>query len=104
MSQLDTQVHQETPGAPAGRKSGEAGGGIALAGKRFHFIGAGGIGMSGLAQLLIKHRAIVAGSDQMPSEVVTGLCRMGADIRIGHADENLDPRTDAVVISAAITQ
>jgi len=104
MSQLDTQVHQEMPDAPAGRKSGEAGGGIALAGKRFHFIGAGGIGMSGLAQLLIKHRAIVAGSDQMLSEVVTGLCRMGADIRIGHVEENLDPRTDAVVISAAITE
>jgi len=106
MSQLDTQVHQEIPlaNAPAGRKSGEAGDGIALAGKRFHFIGAGGIGMSGLAQLLIKHRAIVAGSDQAASEVVTGLCRMGADIKIGHADENLDPRTDAVVISAAITQ
>lgn len=104
MSQLDTQVRQGMPDAPAGRKSGEAGGTIALAGKRFHFIGAGGIGMSGLAQLLIKHRAVVAGSDQMPSEVVTGLCRMGADIRIGHAGENLDPRTDAVVISAAITQ
>jgi len=73
-----------------------------LAGVRFHFIGAGGIGMSGLAQLLMKNEAIVAGSDQMPSEVVNSLCRMGADIKVGHRVENLSAETDAVVISAAI--
>ena len=73
-----------------------------LAGARFHFIGAGGIGMSGLAQLLMKNKAFVAGSDQMPGEVVDSLCRMGADIKIGHHTENLSPETDAVVISAAI--
>jgi UDP-N-acetylmuramate--alanine ligase len=73
-----------------------------LAGVRFHFIGAGGIGMSGLAQLLMKNEAIVAGSDQMPSEVVDNLCRMGADIKVGHRAENLSTETDAVVISAAI--
>ena len=43
---------------------------LVLAGTRFHFIGAGGIGMSGLAQLMVKHNAIVAGSDQMASDVV----------------------------------
>ena len=73
-----------------------------LAGVRFHFIGAGGIGMSGLAQLLMKNEAIVAGSDQMPSEVVNSLCRMGANIKVGHRAENLSTETDAVVISAAI--
>ena len=75
-----------------------------LEGKRFHFIGAGGIGMSGLAQLLIKNKAVVAGSDQMPSEVTDNLRRIGADIRIGHKIENLSPETDAVVISAAIRE
>ncbi|MDH4241717.1 MAG: hypothetical protein OEW48_19325, partial [Phycisphaerae bacterium] len=34
-----------------------------LAGKRLHFIGAGGVGMSGLARLLIKNHAFVTGSD-----------------------------------------
>ncbi len=73
-----------------------------LAGKRFHFIGAGGVGMSGLARLLLKNSAAVAGSDQEPSEVTDNLCSIGADIRIGHKAENLRPQTDAVVISAAI--
>jgi UDP-N-acetylmuramate--alanine ligase len=73
-----------------------------LAGQRFHFIGAGGIGMSGLAQLLMKNEAFVAGSDQEPSEVVDNLCRTGADIKVGHRAENLGTETDAVVISAAI--
>ena len=77
---------------------------LGLAGKRFHFIGAGGIGMSGLAQLLMKNKAAVAGSDQTPSEVVDSLRRMGADIKIGHNAENLSPQTDAVVISAAVKQ
>ena len=77
---------------------------LELAGKRFHFIGAGGIGMSGLAQLLMKNKAIVAGSDEMPSEVTDKLRQSGADIRIGHNAGNLSPQTDAVVISAAITE
>ena len=77
---------------------------LELAGKKFHFIGAGGIGMSGLAQLLMNNHALVAGSDQMPSEVTEHLCRMGANIRIGHDAENLNPETDAVVVSAAIKE
>ncbi|MHC4172687.1 MAG: UDP-N-acetylmuramate--L-alanine ligase [Planctomycetota bacterium] len=77
---------------------------LSLAGKKFHLIGAGGIGMSGLAQLLMKNNAIVAGSDQMPSDVITALRQMGADIKIGHSAENLSPETDAVVISAAVNE
>lgn len=77
---------------------------VSVAGKRFHFIGAGGIGMSGLAQLLIKHSGIVSGSDQMASDVTEKLCEIGADIKIGHKEHNLDPATDAVVISAAIKE
>jgi UDP-N-acetylmuramate--alanine ligase len=75
-----------------------------LVGVKFHFIGAGGIGMSGLALLMMKNKAIIAGSDQTPSEVVESLNRAGADIRIGHKGENLSPETDAVVISAAIRE
>jgi UDP-N-acetylmuramate--alanine ligase len=76
---------------------------LKLAGKRFHFIGAGGIGMSGLAHLLIKNKAIVTGSDQTESAVITKLCNLGAGIRIGHNTKKL-PKTDAVVISAAIKE
>jgi len=75
-----------------------------LEGVRFHFIGAGGIGMSGLAQLLIKNKAIVSGSDQCDSENVIHLRRAGADIRIGHDSRHLSGETDAVVISAAIKE
>jgi len=75
-----------------------------LAGKRFHFIGAGGIGMSGLAALLVKHKSKVSGSDQTGGVVIDRLCQWGADIKIGHKEHNLDPATDAVVISAAIRE
>lgn len=77
---------------------------LELAGKKFHFIGAGGVGMSGLAQLLMNNHAIVAGSDQIPTEVTDHLNQIGADIKIGHNAENLSPATDAVVISAAIKE
>ncbi len=77
---------------------------VDVAGKKIHFIGAGGIGMSGLAQLLMKHKAAVTGSDQTPSEVVERLCQLGADIKIGHSDQNLRSDTDAVVISAAVKE
>ncbi len=77
---------------------------IMVAGKRFHLIGAGGVGMSGLAVLLMKNNAIVTGSDQTPTQVTKHLCGLGADIKIGHNAANLDPETDAVVISAAITE
>jgi len=73
-------------------------------GMRFHFIGVGGIGMSGLAQLLMKHEAIVTGSDQTLSDVIYGLRLKGADIKIGHRARNLALGTNAVVISAAIKE
>ncbi len=73
-------------------------------GMRFHFIGAGGVGMSGLAQLLMKHEAIVTGSDQTLSDVIDGLRLRGADIKIGHRARNLALGTNAVVISAAIKE
>ncbi len=77
---------------------------VSVAGKKFHFIGAGGIGMSGLAQLLMKNKAIVTGSDQTASGIIDKLCQLGADIKIGHNAANLNPKTDAVVISAAIKE
>jgi len=73
-----------------------------LAGKKYHLIGAGGIGMSGLARILLNNAAVVTGSDQMPTEVTEQLCRLGADLKTGHNPDNIDDNIDAVVISAAI--
>jgi UDP-N-acetylmuramate--alanine ligase len=73
-----------------------------VSGRRFHFIGAGGIGMSGLAQILMRNRAVVTGSDQTESSVAVALRQLGADIKIGHSHDNLSTEADAVVISAAI--
>jgi len=77
---------------------------VNIAGRRFHFIGAGGIGMSGLAQLLMKNNATVTGSDQLSSSAIDNLRQSGADIKIGHNERHLDPQTDSVVISAAIKE
>jgi UDP-N-acetylmuramate--alanine ligase len=73
-------------------------------GMRFHFIGVGGIGMSGLAKILIKNKAFVSGSDQSDNPVISKLQKLGADIKIGHKEHNFDERTDTVVISAAIRE
>ena len=71
---------------------------------KYHFIGIGGIGMSGLAKLLIKNGSTVTGSDQEDSEVVENLRNLGASVKIGHSRENIDLTIKAVVISAAIKE
>jgi UDP-N-acetylmuramate--alanine ligase len=71
---------------------------------KYHFIGIGGIGMSGLAKLLIRNGCAVTGSDQEETEVVVNLRNMGSDIKIGHSAENVTLPVEAVVISAAIKE
>jgi len=73
-----------------------------VAGMRFHFVGIGGVGMSGLAQFLLEKHAIVSGSDRAASAVTERLAQLGADIHIGHDQANLSDPIDAVVVSAAI--
>jgi len=75
-----------------------------FAGRRFHFIGIGGIGMSGLAKLLVKNQAIVSGSDMNASAVTDMLSAAGADITIGHESTVIPQDTEGVVISAAIKE
>ncbi|MHC4623501.1 MAG: UDP-N-acetylmuramate--L-alanine ligase [Planctomycetota bacterium] len=77
---------------------------LSVAGMKFHFIGAGGVGMSGLAKILLKNQAAVTGSDLTDTPVTEMLRSIGADVRIGHDAANLDSLTDAVVISAAIRE
>ena len=73
-----------------------------VAGSRFHFIGIGGVGMSGLARFLVGKHAIVTGSDQNATAATSHLADLGVDVHVGHAAENLDPETQAVVVSAAV--
>ena len=75
-----------------------------IVGARFHFIGVGGVGMSGLAQFLIEKHAIVTGSDQAGGAATARLARGGARIHIGHRAENIGPDTEIVVVSAAVRQ
>ena len=77
---------------------------LKIAGARYHFIGAGGVGMSGLARFLIEKKAIVTGSDQTSGAATSRLNGLGAKIHAGHSADYLDPGTDVVVISAAIQE
>ncbi len=71
-------------------------------GQTYHFIGAGGIGMSGLAKMLLKNGIKVSGSDMVDSQIVKSLQNLGANISIGHCAENISSSVSAVVASAAI--
>ncbi len=68
----------------------------------YHFIAIGGIGMSGLANILIERGATVSGSDVAHNYVTKSLEKAGAKIHIGHAAENIPPSA-IVVYSTAIT-
>ncbi len=69
---------------------------------RFHFIGIGGVGMSGLAELLNNMGASVSGSDLSENEHVVRLKNLGVTVYQGHSKSNLTPDTDCVVYSSAI--
>lgn len=68
---------------------------------KIHFVGIGGIGMSGIAEVLLSSGYIVSGSDMADSPNVKKLKKMGAEIYIGHKEENLNNVT-AVVFSSAV--
>ncbi|MCI0498142.1 MAG: UDP-N-acetylmuramate--L-alanine ligase [Planctomycetales bacterium] len=74
-----------------------------ITGKKYHFIGIGGIGTSGLAKVLMKNGAVISGSDMSDSPVIEQLCAHGAAVTLGHSPDNIPPDTNEVVISAAIT-
>ncbi len=74
-----------------------------LIGKRVHFIGIGGAGMSGLARISLSHGIHVSGSDAKDSSVVKALQALGARISTSHHAENVEG-ADLVVYSTAISQ
>lgn len=73
-----------------------------LSRSKFHFIGIGGIGMSGLAELLHNMGAHITGSDSSENDQVQKLKNMGIKIFKGHQKENVG-FVDTVVYSSAIT-
>lgn len=86
------------------RPSAEAG--FKLANQRFHLIGIGGCGMSGLARMLASRGAIVTGTDNAPSPVTASLKAFNAPTPISVATEQgpgaLPDDIDLVIASAAI--
>jgi UDP-N-acetylmuramate--alanine ligase len=73
--------------------------------KRIHFVGIGGAGMSGIAEILLAEQVglEVSGCDQATSEVTDRLVRQGARIAQGHSPDHLE-EVDLVVISSAVSE
>lgn len=68
---------------------------------KIHFVGIGGMGMSGIAEVLLGLGYEVTGSDIQENEITKHLIRAGAKISYGHAAENIQD-ADVVVVSTAI--
>jgi UDP-N-acetylmuramate--alanine ligase len=66
-----------------------------------HFVGIGGIGMSGMAELLLNLGYKVSGSDLKSTEITTRLAQLGGRIFVGHRPEYVDG-ADVVVVSSAV--
>ncbi|WP_106203696.1 UDP-N-acetylmuramate--L-alanine ligase [Aliiruegeria haliotis] len=66
-----------------------------------HFVGIGGIGMSGIAEVLLTHGYTVQGSDLKASKITDRLQSLGARVFIGQTEDNLEG-AEVVVISSAI--
>lgn len=69
-----------------------------------HFIGIGGISMSGLAEILLKEDFRVSGSDNKESALTEHLVSLGASIFYGQKASNIIPGIDVVVYTAAIRE
>jgi len=69
--------------------------------KYVHFIGIGGISMSGIAKILLNNGIKVSGSDISMSDSVKELIALGADVQIGHRAENITNQ-DIVVYTSAV--
>ncbi|MCQ1057191.1 UDP-N-acetylmuramate--L-alanine ligase [Photobacterium sp. DNB23_23_1] len=71
--------------------------------ERIHFVGIGGAGMSGIAEVLVNEGYHVSGSDLAPNAVTNRLAEKGAEIFFGHAATNVEG-SSVVVASTAIDQ
>ena len=71
--------------------------------KKLHFVGIGGIGMSGIAELLLNQGFKISGSDINDSKVIQNLKNKGAKIFKGHDSKNLS-NADVLVYSSAVKE
>ena len=70
--------------------------------KKVHFVGIGGIGMSGIAEILLSQGFEISGSDKSLSEITNRLSDLGITIYEGHSPNNLKD-ADVLVYSSAVT-
>ncbi len=70
--------------------------------KKAHFVGIGGIGMSGLAQLMKDSGVSITGSDREASPVTEMLEKNGITVLIGQKTENITKEADIIVYSEAV--
>jgi UDP-N-acetylmuramate--alanine ligase len=71
--------------------------------KNVHFVGVGGSGMSGIAEVLVNQGFLVSGSDLADNATTRRLADLGIRVVTGHAAENVDG-ADAVVVSTAVKE
>lgn len=70
--------------------------------KRYHLVGIGGSGMSGLASFLLSDGAKISGSDVREGPEIRALRQAGAAIEVGHAPNHVTRPLDGVIVSSAI--
>lgn len=75
-----------------------------LKGKKIHFVGIGGIGMSGLAQLCVDQGAVVTGCDREASPTTELLEKKGIKVSIGHGADHVVGDLDLLVCTDAIPE
>ena len=73
-----------------------------LEGKRIHFVGIGGAGMSGIARIMLSEGLSISGSDVRESAITQSLSTLGARVFIGHDAKNVDG-IDLLITSGAIS-
>ena len=71
--------------------------------RHIHFVGIGGVGMSGIAEILVNMGYTVTGSDQKRSETIERLERLGAKVYVGHEAPHLEG-AHVVVFSSAVAR
>jgi len=90
---------------PPAKPDQEAEGGLAgtgFASRRFHFVGVGGAGMSGLARLLGSSGGLISGSDSSDGGLMRGLQADGCDVWVGCLPDRIDGVDGYVIRSAAV--
>jgi UDP-N-acetylmuramate--alanine ligase len=70
--------------------------------KKLHFVGIGGIGMSGIAEILIDQEFTISGSDRAANDNTERLQALGAIVYIGHDAKNVAHDVDVLVYSSAV--